>query len=434
MAATKIALIGAGSISFAIHTIRDLTHARTLEGSTLVLNDVDRGKLDIAEQLARKVFEQADMKMEIEATTDHRSAARDAEFVILSVSRDRFPTWQKDLEIPRRYGIEQVLGENGGPGGLSHGLRSVYLCVDICRKVAEVAPHALVLNYTNPMSKVSLGIRKYTGLRTAGLCHQVIGGRMHLGHMLGMDQEQIDLWIGGVNHFSWALRIEDKRTGENLYPALRARVEDDPEPDFQPLSKQMFRFCGIWPLGGDSHMCEYVGYVHRSDFKLHQRYHLKPISGFEGHARNAVRVWQDISNLVEGGDMKEFLSERSIEAADLIIKAIVDRNSLPLVNANLYNEGYITNLPEECVVEVPAIADGFGVHGLVVGDLAPVPAALCHIQAIIQRLTVEAAVEGDRSKALQALMIDPYVQSLDHAEQMLDNFLHEHRDYLPQFN
>ncbi|NIA12993.1 MAG: alpha-glucosidase/alpha-galactosidase [Nitrospiraceae bacterium] len=433
MPSTKIALIGAGSASFAAITIRDLTHVRELEGSTLVLNDVDGERLALAEQLARRVFEAADMRMKI-VTSTTLEAVRDAAFVVLSVSKDRVATWEADFEIPRKHGIEHVLGENGGPGGLSHALRSVHLCVTICHEVAALAPDALVLNYTNPMTKVSLGIQKYTGLKTVGLCHQVIHGRDLLAQFLGLAPERVDVRVGGVNHFSWALAIEDTETGADLYPLLHERLRKDEQPDFHPLSKHMARLCGVWPLGGDPHIAEYVGYVHRSDFGLIDRYAIKTFNRGETQSYLDNQSARIREALASDAGTKRFLAEHSVEPADLIIRAILNREPLSLVNVNVLNEGCITNLPTECVVEVPGLVDGFGVHGQAVGVLPLVPAALCYTQALIQQLTVEAAVEGNPDKAIQALMIDPCVQNLDHAEAMLAEFLEVHRDYLPQFN
>jgi alpha-galactosidase len=220
MRTTKITLVGAGSTSFGPSTLMDiLAYADALRGSTIALADVDADSLDLVLSVARHANEAAGVGLVMEGTTDLRAALDGAEFVIVAVAVDRIPTWRQDWDIPRKYGVRHVLGENGGPGGLGHTLRSVRLMLEVARTIEAVAPDAWVLNFTNPMSRVCLALERATSLRCVGLCHQIGAGYRIVGETLGLvgkakDWEEhraqldvlhrkIDIKAAGLNHFTF---------------------------------------------------------------------------------------------------------------------------------------------------------------------------------------------------------------------------------------
>src|SRR5512142_778925 len=157
MAKTKIVLIGVGSTSFGVDTFADLFRRREqFAGSTLALCDVNPERLARALRLARRLNAATGEPFRIESATDYRTLLPGAEFVVISTEVDRLERWKLDWEIPFQYGIRHVLGENGGPGGLSHALRTIPLVLGIAQEVERLAPSAYLINFTNPLSRVCL--------------------------------------------------------------------------------------------------------------------------------------------------------------------------------------------------------------------------------------------------------------------------------------
>jgi len=172
MRSPKIVLIGAASVIFGPTTIRDLLLSPALQGSEIVLVDIAGEGLEPVLHFAERLNEVLGRECRISATADRRQALPGADFVVVSVAVDRERTWKLDFEIPLRHGVRHVLGENGGPGGLSHSLRNIPLLLDIARDIEALAPRAWVINFTNPMSRLCSALARHTRLRFVGLCHQ----------------------------------------------------------------------------------------------------------------------------------------------------------------------------------------------------------------------------------------------------------------------
>lgn len=442
MRTTKIVMIGAGSHSFGLGTLQDImAYADSLRGSTVMLNDINPEALALMAGVARGLNEEAGAGLVVEATTDQRAALDGAEFVITAVEVDRMPAWQQDWAIPLRYGAKQVLGENGGPGGLGHTLRVAYLMLQIAKNVESVAPNALLLNFTNPMSRVCLALTRYTSLRVVGLCHQIGAGYHTVGRTLGLvsqaaDWEQhreqvtwlqrrLDIKAAGLNHFTFIYDMRDNETGEDLYPEFRRRIAAMP-PEYEPLSRRLLDAFGYYPATGDGHAGEYVSFAYEtSDMKGFD------FQGDEREVRETeARLRRDLET---PGALKRHLRQHALEPAIPVVAAMLHNRNRYDIALNLPNRGCIPGLPDWAVVELPAVVSGAGVHGLSVPAFPPALTALLNQQIAIQDLAVEAAVHGDRQAALQALLLDPVVSSYEAAENMLEDLLAVHAPHLPQF-
>ncbi|MBI5032453.1 MAG: alpha-glucosidase/alpha-galactosidase [Chloroflexi bacterium] len=443
MSQTKIVLIGAGSTSFGVDTLADLFAMRQhLRGSHIALCDLDGAKLARIECLAERMNAATDADFTITSTTDYRNALPSAEFVITSVEIDRLERWKLDWQIPFKYGIKHVLGENGGPGGLSHALRTIDLVLGIARAVERLAPNAYLINFTNPLARVMLAVTRYTRLKAIGLCHQVNKGYYIVGHILGMTpyldahfpppalakslKEKIDLHTAGLNHFTWIQSMHDRATGHDLYPAFRARLRDF-DPAFEPLSRQLHDAFGLYPAVGDGHIGEYFSYAHEtSDLKGYD---------FDQYAAGGVALDARVDRATnDPKTLDEFLQWESAERAASIIAGILNDWHSYEVTVNVVNNGALPGLPAWTVVEVPGIVNATGVTPLRVAPLPASITALLNHQAAIQDRVVEAAVQGDRNAALQALLLDPLIASYSVAEQLLDELLTVHEKYLPMFS
>lgn len=442
MHTTKITLVGAGSVSFGLSTLRDLiTHADALRGSHVVLVDVDADSLDLMLGVAQGMGAETGFDLTFEATTDLRAALDGSGFVIVAVAQDRASTWKQDWEIPRKHGVKHVMGENGGPGGLGHTLRSVSLVLDVAQEIENVAPEAWVLNLTNPMSRVCLAVERATSLRCVGLCHKIGAGYLTAGQLLGLGDRpetfaaicrqlerlhgKLDIKAAGLNHFTFIYDMRDKETGEDLYPAFRERLSDMP-PDFEPLSRRLMDAFGLFPATGDDHTGEYISFAWETD----------DMEGFdcERHNRRAEQKKAQLRQAVAGeSSFEEYLDHASIDrAVDVIVAMLHDENRYEPA-LNVPNRGCIPDLPDWAVVEVPCVVSGAGVAGLQVPPLPPGVTALLAQQVAVQDRAVDAAIHGDRQAALQALLLDPVVSSYDAAVKILDDLLAAHAPYLPRF-
>jgi hypothetical protein len=164
-----------------------------------------------------------------------------------------------DHELALKHGFPSVLSENGGPGGLSHTLRSVPPMLEIAKDVERLAPGALMLNYTNPENRVCLALHRYTSVRSIGLCHGVAETVEFVAEMLDMSRDAVDLRAGGVNHFVWTTSLTDRRTGAGLLPTLRERLGGDP-PEKWRLCTMLFDRFGVFPTRRQSRR-RYIGWA-----------------------------------------------------------------------------------------------------------------------------------------------------------------------------
>jgi alpha-galactosidase len=399
---------------------------------TLALVDTDPAKLERMYKFALLVKEHFKSKARVEMTTDRREALPGASYVITSVAIKRYPLWEQDFRVPSAHGFKHVLGENGGPGAVFHALRNFELVIPICRDMEELCPDALLLNYTNPESRIIRAVSDLTKIKAVGLCHGVFSARNGVSRILGKPIDEIDFLSGGLNHFYWVMRIADKRTGEDLYPQLRKRALSDPDcPSMPPLVRKMVEVFGLYTYPSDDHIGEYLSFAYEFTG-------VRWPYGLESHKvpLQDQAPGQDRLEQYAAGEkpLDDWALGRSGELAIPIALSIALDRSYRAEAVNVPNTGgYVAGLPSNTVVEVPAIVDGGGLHP---EKLPPIPEALlafCRTQASIQKLVVEAYRERSRNLLLQALLLDPIVNSVQNAEKMLDCMLELQRDYLPEF-
>ena len=426
----RLVAIGIGSVIFGIELLRDVFRVPEFRGAELWLVDLEPGALARMTRLADRLNEAAGWEIEIQATAERRAALPGADFVVTSVALDRIATWRADHTLALAHGFASVLSENGGPGGLSHTLRSVPLMLEIGQDVEELAPDALILNYTNPENRVCLALRRHTGTRFVGLCHSVAEAIDECARTLGRSRDEIDVHAAGVNHFTWFLSIRDTRDGRDLMPEFRRRTMAA-DPDKAPLTRMLVERLGLHPAIDDDHVGEYLPWA--AEVIGSRGY------DFEGHDR---RSRADVEMLEAWGSgarpVEPLLSEPSREAkvdhsAAEIMGDVIARRTRRRPSFILPNDGYIDNLPGDSVVEVPGIVDGGVPKGVPVGTIPEHVAALVRHELAIQDVAVEAAIEGSRDLAMRALLLDPVVNSARAAERFLDEILLTHRATLPRF-
>ena len=417
----KIVFVGAGSMSFGLNMFRDLFCATALAGTTLTLVDQNEPALTRMTSLARVLNKASGAGFSIEHTTDRRAALNGATFVVNATAIDRLHLWKLDFEIPRKYGIRHALGENGGPGAVFFTLRTLPLVFDIVRDMEELCPNALFINFSNPESRIILALGKYSKIRAVGLCHGIFMSLEDVASMIGMPSREIAVWGAGLNHFQWLLQIRERATGKDLYPLLREKERLSESPEL-PLTRRLFRAFGYWPTCSDEHLGEYLAYGWEGgeqgyDFDADERE--RQVFG--------KRLDRVISNPVELPS--EWLTP-SGERGGAVIEGIVYNQNRFIESGIVYNQGVIPNLAPEAAVEVPMQVDAAGVHPISLGPLPDPIAKLLSIQVNIQQMSVEAAVRASKETALQALLIDPVINSADAAVKLLDELWEANRPYI----
>ncbi len=429
----KFVVIGAGSLSFGTMTVRDLIAAPELKGSEIVLVDLDERRLDRMARLAQRLNITWGAEMKIWATTDRREALPGADIVVGAVERDRYKLWQMDIDIPRRLGCGELYGENGGPGGFFHTLRQVPITLDIARDIERLCPNAWFINMSNPESRLTLAITRYTKVKTVGVClGAYITRRVLASRVLGLPEEEVDVKAAGINHCHWVLDIRRQGTGEDLAPAVRERIEAI-DPAWQPLSRECLRRFGYFPGPADNHVCEYLSWASRFMPAGYTNWIFEGDKSVDA-ATAKLEAFASGSGPLNAAELEEFMVERGYRWQTLdIILSLLDNGNRYVLSVNVPNDGYITNLRRDAVVEIPAIVGADRIYGLGIGDLPPAIAALMELQLAVMDLNVQAAVTGDRKTALEGLMIDPLVPDPATAARILDAMLQAQADYLPQF-
>jgi alpha-galactosidase len=432
----RIVLIGAGSANFGLGTLGDILKSRELVGSTIVLHDINPTALKRVENAARRFIDEKALPFIIEATTDRRVALQDANFCIISIEvGNRFELWNQDWHVAQQYGIRQVYGENGGPGGLFHSMRIIPPILDICADIMEICPQAWVFNFSNPMSRICTTVmRRFPELRLVGLCHEIASLPKHLPQILATPLENLTFTAGGLNHFSILLDVRYKDTGADAYPDVRAKApayfsakpsllewianQKDPAIPLEhkgsgwaerELFKVILDTFGYLPITTDSHFGEYIQWAH--DVVDH-----KGILDF-------YRSYQEWCAVMISDERVAGTTEAEGWSVVPIIEAIVSGIPRHEPAVNVLNCGFIDDLPAFIAVEVPARIDDQGVHGMPLGAFPPGFAGLLQNQVAVHNLTAEAILQGSRQLALQSLLVDPVVHSYRAAQQTLDTML-----------
>jgi alpha-galactosidase len=419
--AAKIAFIGATSMSFGMSMLRDVMASKELAGSTLTLVGKHPDTLARTARLARMLNARSGAGLTIEETTDRLAALDGASFVVNASAIDRNRLWRFDFDIPRKYGIRHTLGENGGPGALFFTLRTLPLVFDIARDMERQCPGALLINFSNPESRIVLALGKYSPIRNIGLCHGVFMARDHLAHVMGLPNESVDVLGAGINHAQCIMQVRRRDTGEDLYPLFRQK-ERSFDPAYQPLSRRLFRTFGHWIGCGDGHVGEFLPYGWEAGEAGYD---------FKWDERNRQATAQTMDDVVASRiPLPEDWLTPSGERGVAIITGILHNRHRFIESAIVPNGGVIPNLPENAAVEVPVMVDGAGVHPISLGPLPAGVAKLLAMQAAVQELAVEAAVRASKELALQALMIDPVVNSADAAVQILNELWEINRPYI----
>ena len=433
---TKVTFIGAGSTVFAKNLMGDILSFPELSDSTFALMDIDPERLKTSEVVAHKIAKSLNANPTIETTTDRREALKGADYVICMIQVAGYkPGTVVDFEVPKKYGLRQTIADTLGIGGIMRGLRTIPVLVDITRDMEEVCPDALFLNYVNPMCMNQWALSRATDIKTVGLCHSVFGTAHELARDIGMDYDDINYVVGGINHMAFYLKFENKHTGENLYPLIQKVIDEDRVPDGNRVRYDMFKRLGYFVTESSEHFSEYVPwYIKRDRPDLIEEFNI-PLDEYITRCERQIEGWTALRDYLENPE-NEVEVNRTKEYGSFIIHSM-ETDTPRTIYGNVPNHNIITNLPYGCSVEVPCLVDANGVQPTTIGEIPPHLSALMQTNINVQSLTVEAALTGKREHIYHAAMLDPHTAaelSLDQIWSLVDDLIEEHGDWLPTFS
>ncbi|HEY66196.1 MAG TPA: alpha-glucosidase/alpha-galactosidase [Caldilineae bacterium] len=441
----KITIIGAGSVVFTRNLTSDILLVPALQDSVISLMDIDPVRLELARDLVQRMIDERRLPARVEATLDRREAIRGADFVIITIQVGGLEAYKLDIEIPKKYGVGQCVGDTLGPGGVFRGLRTIPILLDIAREMDELCrPEALLINYSNPMSINCWAFAEGSGRPHVGLCHSVQGTTEMLARWIGAPYEEVTYKVAGINHQAWVL--EFKWRGEDAYPLIRKAAEDPERQGEEPVRIELMQQFGYFVTESSGHASEYVPYFRKSEKMINEE--LSPrfkseadhwfrwgrTGGYYDHCVSRLGTYLDeVKEQIAG--KRPLPTERTHEYGSYIIEAMVT-NQPTVIHGNVPNTGLITNLPEGCCVEVPCLVDGNGIRPCHVGDLPAQLAALNRCMINVQELAVQGALTGDREAIVHAVMLDPLtaaVCTLPQIRAMVDEMFEAQQEWLPQF-
>ena len=437
----KIAIVGAGSIGFTRTLLKDILTVPEFHNIDVAFTDINRKNLDMVTQLCQRDIESNGLSIKIHATLDRREAFTGANYVISCVRVGMLEAFTKDVEVPLRYGVDQCVGDTLCAGGIMYAQRDIAAFEGFCKDIREVAaPGCRLLNYSNPCAMVTWYCNKYGKVPTIGLCHGVQGGHYLISHALGYDPKDVDIICAGINHMTWYISVKHK--GEELTGKLYDVLSADPNiARTEKVRLDMMKNFGYFSTESNGHLSEYVPWYRKHTENIHKYIDLG--DWINGETGGYLRVCTEGRNWFET-DFPNWLKQppyeykpenRSREHGSYIIEAL-ETGRIYRGHFNVVNNGTITNLPDDAVVEVPGYVDANGVNIPKVGDLPLGCAACCNSNISVQRLAVEAAVHGDINLLRQAMMLDPLTGAVCEPaaiRQMTDEFLIEEAEWLPQY-
>ena len=437
----KVAFIGAGSIGFTRGLLADILTVPEFHDIQVSFTDINPDNLRMVTQLCQRDIDENGLAIKIHATLDRREAFRDAKYVINCVRIGMLEAFETDVDIPLKYGVDQCVGDTLCIGGIMYGQRGIAAMLGFCKDIREVAaPGCILLNYSNPNAMVTWACNKYGKVPTYGLCHGVQHGHEQIAKALGRKKEDVDIICAGLNHQTWYVSVKTdgvERTGE-LYELMKqAEFAKD-----ENVRLDVMRNFGYYSTESNGHLSEYLMWYRKRPEEMEKWINYS--SWIQGETAGYLRVCRESRNWFET-DFPNWLKEparqfvpekRSTEHGSYIIEGL-ETGRVYRGCFNVMNEGAITNLPAECVVEVPCYVDYNGISVPKVGDLPLGCAAICSASVWVQKLAVEAAVHGDISLLYQAAMMDPLTGAVctpDEIRQMVDEMLVAGRQWLPQYS
>ncbi len=422
---TKIAIVGAGSLVFTRTVVSDLLQQEATADAEIRLVDIDPIRLERARRAVERLAARAGREISIVASEDCATGVRGCDYVVNAIQVGGKEATLVDFDIPEKFGVRQTIADTHGIGGISRALRTIPPVLEIARAVADNAPNAWLLNYTNPMAMVVMALARASQTRHVGLCHGTEHTVATVARYLGIDRGRLSWQAAGINHITWVLSLSTE--GRDVYPELReyARNADLDHHD-DAVRLELLRRFGYYPSESSVHNAEYYPWFLRPGAQVPHGVRVREyLFRLEDLERNFV----DEQSVAAETDAEVPVTAQSDEYAPRVIAAL-EANRLYRFMGNVVNaEGMVANLPRACCVEVPCFTDGATVVPGVIGALPEQCAALNRMAINVQLLTVDGILEHRRDTIYQAALVDPLLSaqlSTDETVALVDDLIEAH--------
>jgi alpha-galactosidase len=464
----KITFLGAGSTVFARHLLGDILSYPELCDATISLHDINEERLRETEVLAHRLANVLNAHPKIEATLDRRASLDGANYAISMFQIGGYkPSTVIDFEIPKKYGLRQTIADTLGIGGIMRGLRTIPVLLDMTHDMEELCPDVTFLNYVNPMAILCWAVARASKIKTVGLCHSVQGTAEQIARDIQVPIEEINYTCAGINHMAFYQKFERRLadgSNEDLYPRIRQVVAEGRVPDWNRVRYEMLMRLGYFVTESSEHFSEYTPwFIKRDRPDLIEKFNV-PLDEYIRRCEDQIRGWKFTQQKIADPsshpeiELRQILEERGVPEEHIawIIEDLLNIDKVEVsheygsgiihsietgnprvIYGNVPNHDLITNLPEDCMVEVPCLVDKNGVQPTRIGKIPPQLAAVMQTNINVQRLTVEAAITGKREHIYHAAMMDPHTAAeldLDQIWHLVDDLIEAHGDMLPQYH
>lgn len=440
----RITIIGAGSATFSVSFLRDLCATEGLWGSSITLMDRDEERLGIVEGLARRYCREAGADYELRATTDRMRSLEGAQFVVCAVKVGGYEPLERERGISQEHGYYRGIGDRvscyyGGIGAY-HQLR---FFLELVRDMESACPDAWLIETANPVFEGTTLLVRESRIKSVGVCHGHLGYR-HLARRLGLDLEELSVQVAGFNHCVWL--TDFRYGGEDAYPLIDRWIEDEAqayweseeyqgstEPwtieDVSRGAVEAYRLYGLYPVGDTVRSAS--PWWHHLDLQTKQRWY-GPDGGFDSEIawprylqRNNAAF--ELLRSMAADPSRSLLREMPLEHSDeqhipLIESLATDRPRV--LQLNVPNRGAIPGIPDDVVVEIPALVSGRGIQAV---QVSPLPERLMQHVLLPRMLQMEAVlhafVKGDRKSLVLTLMEDHRTRNFEQARTLIDTLL-----------
>ncbi|MTI95887.1 MAG: 6-phospho-beta-glucosidase [Firmicutes bacterium] len=431
----KVVAIGGGS-SYTPELIEGLINRHhELPVAELWLVDVEAGKNKLAKitALARRMIAKAGLDITVHSSFDRELALAGADFVLTQFRVGQLEARILDESIPAKYGL---LGqETNGAGGLFKGLRTIPIIFDIINDCQRLCPDAWIISFTNPAGMITEAVFRHTQWKKfIGLCNLPIGMEMAAARMFGVEKSRVRMDIAGLNHMVFGLDVylDGKSVLEETLAKMgkeAAQMSMNNVTDL-PWSHSFLKGLGAIP-------CAYHRYYWLKQGMLSEN--LKDYQAGVSRGQQVKTMEAELFRKYADpnlADKPAELEQRggayySDAACDLITSIYTDKQDIQVVNT--VNNGAISSLPDDVVVEVSSLITKDGPRPITMGSLPVAGLGLIQQMKAFEILACEAAMSGSYETALVAMVTNPLVQDERIARQVLDEMLLAHKDYLPQF-
>jgi alpha-galactosidase len=438
----KAAIIGAGSVGFTKTLISDLLHVPEFADVEFALTDINPHNLDMIRQIIEQVVAVNKLPAKVTATTNRREAISGARYIMSCVRVGGLEAFATDVNIPLKYNVDQCVGDTICAGGILYGQRNIPVILDFCKDIREVAePGALFLNYANPMAMNTWAALAYGGVNTVGLCHGVQHGAHQIAQVLGVKDSELDYICSGINHQTWYIDVRVNGRKVEKDELVEAFERHPVYSQQEKVRIDVLKRFGVYSTESNGHLSEYLPWYRKRPEEISRWIDMS--DWIHGETGGYLRYSTERRNWFETDfprfkeEANKLLSERkrTTEHASYIIEGL-ETGRVYRGHFNVRNNGIIRNLPDDAIIESPGFVDRFGIN-MVEGITLPTAcAATCSVSVSVQRMSVEAAINGDIDMLKLAVLHDPLVGAIctpDEVWQMVDEMVVAQAQWLPQY-